>query len=203
MKKIQLSLFCLWMSSYAFAQVDTALYMAYNDSARQATNQEFGDPKHSPLAEDAIDDFEGLSYFDFNPKFILTARFEPTPNEKPFQMPTSTSRLPKYVKHGHLFFELDGKQLRLSVYKNIDLSKKAGYENYLFIPFNDSTNGFESYGGGRYMDIQGPLGDSVILDFNRAYNPYCAYNHRYSCPIPPAENRLPVRIEAGVLSWDQ
>ncbi len=203
MKKILASLFCFWMSASLYAQIDTAFYRAQNDSLRQASDAEFADPNHSPLTEDDLDVFHGLPYFPFNPKFVVEARFEATPDEKPFLMPTSTSRLPQYVKHGHLYFAIDENEYRLSVYRNIDLSKKAGYENYLFIPFNDSTNGFESYGGGRYMDIQGPLGDTVIFDFNRAYNPYCAYNSRYSCPIPPQENNLPVRIEAGVLSWGE
>ncbi len=201
MKKSLLSIFCLWMSIQAIGQIDTALYQTINDSIRVVNNEEFADPKQSPLTREDLEHFDGLSYFDFNAKYVVAARFEATPKERPFLMPTSTDRTPKYVKHGHLFFTLDGIECRLSVYRNVDLSKKAGYENYLFIPFNDSTNGFESYGGGRYLDIQGPLGDTVILDFNRAYNPYCAYNSRYSCPIPPQENNLPVRIEAGVLSW--
>jgi len=191
------------MSVQAIGQVDTAMYHAINDSIRVVNNEEFANPKESPLTYDDLDIFDGLKYFDFNAKFVVEARFEATPKEKPFLMPTSTDRTPRYVKHGHLYFMIDGKECRLSVFRNVDLSKKAGYENYLFIPFNDSTNGFESYGGGRYLDIQGPLGDTVILDFNRAYNPYCAYNSRYSCPIPPMENNLPVRIEAGVLSWKE
>lgn len=201
MKRILIaSLFLIDLLS-ATAQTDSAWYRQWNDSARLATDAEFSDPEHSPLPEEETDSFAGLSYFGFNHAYVVTARFVATPDEKPFQMPTTTDRLPKYVKHGHLFFELNGQQLRLSVYRNIDLSKKAGYENYFFVPFNDSTNGFETYGGGRYLDLYGPLGDSVVLDFNRVYNPYCAYNSRYSCPIPPPENRLPVKIEAGVLRW--
>ena len=178
-------------------------YWRLNDSARIATDMEFKDPAHSPLPAEEVVGFDHLSYFDFNADYVVAARFEATPDEKPFLMPTTTDRLPKYVKHGHLFFELNGQSLRLSVYRNIDLSKRAGYENYFFVPFNDSTNGFETYGGGRYLDIYGPLEDTVILDFNRVYNPYCAYNSKYSCPIPPVENRLAVRIEAGVLKWKE
>ena len=73
-----------------------------------------------------------------------------------------------------------------------------GYENSLFVPFTDLTNGKETYGGGRYMDVEIPEGDSIVLDFNKAYNPYCAYSTNYSCPIPPKENDLPISINAGL-----
>ena len=85
--------------------------------------------------------------------------------------------------------------------RNIDLSKKPGYANYLFVPITDLTNGEETYGGGRYIDLRGPLGKVVELDFNKAYNPYCAYGGKYSCPIPPIENHLGLRIEAGVKAF--
>jgi uncharacterized protein (DUF1684 family) len=77
------------------------------------------------------------------------------------------------------------------------LKKQKEYKKYLFIPFRDLTSGKESYGGGRYIDTEIPAGETLILDFNRAYNPYCAYSHRYSCPIPPEENTLKVEIRAG------
>lgn len=200
MKLLLTSFFvCLWMM--ASGQNEREELLRSWDSTVAATDEEFRDPDHSPLPQEEIKNFKGLAYYFFDYAYVVKAKFEPTPDEKPFLMPTTTDRLPQYVKYGILHFEIEGQSLALSVYKNIDLSKKAGYENYFFIPFNDSTNGFETYGGGRYMDIQGPLGDTVILDFNRAYNPYCAYNSRYSCPIPPPENRLHIRIEAGVLEW--
>jgi uncharacterized protein (DUF1684 family) len=200
MKSILHSLLFLFCFG-ATAQIDTAYYQLQYDSMLVVKDRGFADPDHSPLTEKDQKNFTGLSYFPFDAGYVVSARFERTPGEKPFLMPTTTDRLPQYVKYGILHFEMQGQSLALSVYKNIDLGKKAGYENYYFIPFNDSTNGFETYGGGRYMDIQGPLGDTVILDFNLAYNPYCAYNNRYSCPIPPPENRLKIRIEAGVLEW--
>jgi len=101
-----------------------------------------------------------------------------------------------------LKFSLEGQTLTLNVYESVELSKKAGYEDYLFIPFTDLTNGDETYGGGRYLDLrQEALRQKPVrLDFNRAYNPYCAYSKGYSCPIPPAENWLPVAIRGGVKS---
>ena len=100
---------------------------------------------------------------------------------------------------GTLHFTLNGTDEQLTVFQNIDLSRLEDYRNYLFVPFTDLTNGEQTYGGGRYLDLEGPLGDTVELDFNRAYNPYCAYGGRYSCPIPPQENHLEVSVEAGVL----
>ena len=116
-------------------------------------------------------------------------------------MKTSTSRLPEYKKYGTLYFEIDGKKRKLNLYQNVELIKKPGFEDYLFLPFSDLTCGKESYIGGRYIDMRFPKSDTVLIDFNTAYNPYCAYNHKYSCPIVPLENDLDVAILAGVKTF--
>ena len=113
-------------------------------------------------------------------------------------MKTSTSRTPMYIKYGELHFELEGKPMVLNVYMDIELSKKPGFKDYLFLPFLDLTNGETTYAGGRYLDIVIPKSKEVVLNFNKAYNPYCAYNHNYSCPLVPRENDLDIAIEAGV-----
>src|SRR5690606_21025371 len=118
-----------------------------------------------------------------------------------FEMPTTTERKPKYKKYGELTFVLLADTLKLSIYQNIGLITKPGYENYLFLPFKDLTNGKESYGGGRYLDLRIPQDSTLVLNFNLAYNPYCAYNHHYSCPIPPYENHLNVEIPVGVKAF--
>jgi uncharacterized protein (DUF1684 family) len=128
----------------------------------------------------------------------IEARFVRTPNEKVFEMKTSTTRKPLYIKFGEAHFKIDGKDLVLNIYQNIELSKKKEYVDYLFLPFSDLTCGKESYIGGRYIDLKIPTSDTILIDFNTAYNPYCAYNHKYSCPIVPLENDLPVAINAGV-----
>jgi hypothetical protein len=117
-------------------------------------------------------------------------------------MPTSTDRMPLYSKYGELTFKINGKELTLQVFQNQELIKREGYEDYLFVPFADLTNGGETYGGGRYLDFHIPKSDEVYIDFNKAYNPYCAYSDRYSCPKVPDENYLDVLVEAGVLKWD-
>ena len=121
---------------------------------------------------------------------------------QPFAMQTSTDRRPLYRKYGELRFVLLGQPMRLSVYQSVDGLKRPGLEDYLFVPFTDLTNGHGSYGGGRYLDLRiPPKGVTTMqLDFNRAYNPSCAYNRGYSCPVPPAENRLAVAIPVGVRS---
>jgi uncharacterized protein (DUF1684 family) len=113
-------------------------------------------------------------------------------------MKTSTDRKPLYVKYGELSFTIDDRDLKLNVYKNIELSKKEEYKDYLFLPFSDLTSGKESYIGGKYIDLRIPKGDTIVIDFNTSYNPYCAYNHKYSCPKVPLENDLNIEIKAGV-----
>src|SRR5690606_22205799 len=100
-----------------------------------------------------------------------------------------------------LNFQLKGKEYQLNVYQGQDLMKEEGYEDYLFLPFIDDTNGEESYGGGRYIDLRIPEGDSMVIDFNSAYNPYCAYNEKYSCPIVPRENYVDTEVRAGVKAY--
>jgi uncharacterized protein len=116
-------------------------------------------------------------------------------------MKTTTERLPEYSIYGSVTFRHKGKSYKLNVYQNIELVKKPGFEKHLFIPFNDETNGNETYGGGRFLDVYENGEDVLLIDFNKAYNPYCAYNHKYSCPIPPEANNLKIKIKAGEKKW--
>ncbi|KGO90815.1 DUF1684 domain-containing protein [Flavobacterium suncheonense] len=161
-------------------------------------NKEYADEKESPLKKEDLVHFSGLDFYDINGEFCVEARLTRTPKEKPFVMPTSGTRKPLYVKYGELEFMLQGKKCNLNVYRNIELSKMEKFKNHLFLPFTDLTSGVESYGGGRYIDLEATDKDTVIIDFNQAYNPYCAYNEGYSCPIPPKENDLLVEVRAGV-----
>lgn len=161
-------------------------------------NIEYADKDKSPLMEEDLKTFKALDFFPINEKFIVDAQFIRTKKEKVFQMKTSTSRLPEYKKYGELHFTIDGVACKLNVYQNMDLIKKPGFDDYLFLPFSDITSGKESYIGGRYVDLRIQKGTTWKIDFNKAYNPYCAYNHKYSCPIVPLENDLNVAILAGV-----
>ncbi|HEX9600533.1 MAG TPA: DUF1684 domain-containing protein [Mariniflexile sp.] len=164
-------------------------------------NAEYKDATTSPLKDKDRKHFEGLDFFKFDAAYVVNAKFEKSPNENPFEMKTSTERRPMYIKYGELSFELKGKHYKLNIYQNLELIEKEGYEDYLFLPFLDETNGLESYGGGRYIDARIPSGDTMEIDFNKAYNPYCAYNDKYSCPIVPRENYLKTKIEAGVKAF--
>lgn len=161
-------------------------------------NAEFKDATTSPLHKKDRKAFKGLDFFKFDSAYIVKAAFKRTEKESVFEMKTNTTRTPEYVKYGELYFDLHGRRFLLNIYQNIELIKTEGYEDYLFLPFSDETNGVETYGGGRYIDAAIPEGDSLTIDFNKAYNPYCAYNEKYSCPIVPRQNYLNTRIEAGV-----
>lgn len=166
-------------------------------------NAKFKDALKSPLTEKDRKSFRSLDFFKFDSTYVVTADFKRTPDEEPFTMKTTTDRLPVYVKYGEISFLINKKPYKLNVYQNVELIKREGYEDHLFLPFLDHTNGEESYGGGRYIDVRLPENDQMIVDFNTAYNPYCAYNDRYSCPIVPRENYLPIKIKAGVKKYNK
>ena len=159
---------------------------------------EYADPYHTPLSAKAKKDFKGIQFFPVDMKYIVQARFVRTPQEKPFQMTTSSGMRKTYIKYAEIFFVIDKQEYKLNVYQSMDLIKSTEYKDYLFIPFTDATSGNETYEGGRYIDLSIPSSDNITLNFNKAYHPYCAYTDGYNCPIPPKENHLPIRIEAGV-----
>lgn len=161
-------------------------------------NLEYADKEKSPLTDEDFKTFKSLDFYPINDKFIIEAKFIRTKKEKVFKMKTSTSRLPEYKKYGELLFTIDGVDCKLNIYQNIDLNKKPGFDDYLFLPFSDLTSGKETYIGGRYVDLRIQKGSTWKIDFNKSYNPYCAYNHEYSCPIVPLENDLNVSILVGV-----
>jgi uncharacterized protein len=163
---------------------------------REEYKAEFLTYDRSPLKKE---DLPYLSFFDGDTSLILTAQFTRTENASEFDMATYSGAVRKYIKYGDCTFYIKNLQHKLSLYQGVDLIKKPGYEDYLFLPFKDFTNGIESYGGGRYMDFKtGDIKNGILLiDFNKAYNPYCAYSDGYSCPIPPEENHLQIEIRAG------
>ena len=161
-------------------------------------NAEFADAKTSPLLADDLAIFKNLDFYSANETFFVIAKFVRTKKEKPFEMKTTTDRKPKYIKYGEAYFTINGLDFQLNVYRNIEISKQKKYKDHLFLPFSDLTSGKESYIGGKYIDLNKPKGKTIIIDFNRSYNPYCAYNYKYSCPIVPLENDLNIEIKAGV-----
>ena len=175
---------------------------AYIDSIqhhRDAKDIQYGDTtnKHSPLLQDNKEHFDGLKYFPVDSNFRVKAVFKKKRGKK-FKMQTSTDRMPVYKPYGVYTFTIDGKEYKLTAYENVRLKKKKEFKTYLFLPFKDLTSGKETYGSGRFLELTKPAnGSTVYLDFNLCFNPYCSYNHKYSCPIPPSENHLKVEIKAG------
>ncbi|MDR7212714.1 DUF1684 domain-containing protein [Flavobacterium piscis] len=165
---------------------------------QETINTEYADIKTSPLMADDLKTFKALDFYPISDKYFVNAKLVKATNEKAFEMKTSTSRKPKYIKYGTVFFTIDGVVLQLNVYQDVGLSKSDKYKDSLFLPFSDKTCGKESYIGGRYIDLKIPKGNTIAIDFNQSYNPYCAYNHKYSCPIVPLENDLDIEIKAGV-----
>lgn len=162
-------------------------------------NAEYKDSKKSPLDAKSRKKFKRHDFFPVDSVYRVTATLNITENTPFFKMPTTGDRLPQYRKYGDLVFTLRGNNYTLPVYQSYDLMRLPAYKDYLFLPFTDLTNGNNSYEGGRYIELRLPkTGNSMVVDFNKAYNPYCAYNLTYSCPIVPAENHLDLPIEAGV-----
>ncbi len=152
------------------------------------------------------EDVAALRFFAPDSTARVIATVQLTPNARPINLPTSLSgQTSPEVAYALLSFTIRGQACKLTVFRSLALSNKPAYRDYLFLPFRDATSGRETYGGGRYVDLR--LGDirdgQLVLDFNKAYNPYCAYRNGYACPIPPAINTLPVAIRAGEMAYGQ
>ncbi len=166
-------------------------------------NAEYANPETSPLTQEDQATFKGLDFYPINRKYSVVAKFEKVKDTAAFRMKTSTQRAPLYAKYGKASFSMEGKKIQLFLYQSIKYRSMEKYKNDLALPFKDLTSGKTSYGGGRYIDLKIPAGDSIVIDFNKAYNPYCAYNHKYSCVIPPPENFIPLEIKAGVMKYQK
>jgi len=163
---------------------------------RKGYMDDFLKDAHSPLKKD---DLQFLRFYDADSTYRVTAQATVLVNAQAFIMPVFSGTGSEYTPYAVLKFTLRGKPLELTVYKNTRLANVPGYSDYLFLPFIDDTNGTTTYGGGRYIDLRtGDFKDgSVVIDFNKAYNPYCAFSSGYSCPKPPDGNRLAIAVEAG------
>ncbi|WP_312764621.1 DUF1684 domain-containing protein [Epilithonimonas sp.] len=200
MKK--LSFLFLILSLFLNAQTEKENIEAIKKFQKEL-NAEYLNPKETPLRGDNLKNFKKHPFFPIDLKYRVTAKFVKTENPVPFELPTSSGKFKQYQEYGKATFDLDGQSLTLTLYQSLDLMKMEKYKDYLFLPFRDLTNEKETYGGGKYMDLKIPSGNEIVLDFNRSYQPFCAYNaFDYNCPIVPEENKLPVRIEAGVMYED-
>ena len=160
---------------------------------RAEKDEFFGRHPQSPLTPEQKRGFVGLQYFPENDALRLEVQAEPLMNQQPMQMQTSTGGVQTYVRHARFKFQVEGQEAELTIYQN---------ENGYFLPFADALAGKETYPAGRYLEPESLPGNRFIVDFNLAYNPNCAYNEMWSCPITPAENRLKVPIRAGEKLFD-
>lgn len=191
-----LSLFMLLVSLCAFAQGNTTAFAAEIATHRQHYKDDFIKESRSPLK---APDTAFLDFYAPDPSWRIAARFTPSRDTQPFDMLTYSGVKRRYRPYGSLQFEVAGQPYTLHLYQNLSLMQDSSYRDYLFLPFKDLSNGEASYGGGRYLDFRtGDICDGLLwLDFNKAYNPYCAYSDGYNCPIPPRENHLDLMVAAG------
>ncbi|HVW15281.1 MAG TPA: DUF1684 domain-containing protein [Mucilaginibacter sp.] len=182
----------LLISLSSFAQDYKSQIAAF----RQQYEDDFLTDQNSPLAKD---DLQNLRFYDADSTYRVVAKTELLLDETAFVMPVFSGTGRQYVRYALLKFELKGKPMQLTVYRSVALSATAQYKDYLFLPFTDDTNGKDTYGGGRYIDMKATdfKDGEVVVDFNKAYNPYCAFSGGYSCPKPPGENHLQIAVEAG------
>ena len=202
MKKLILSLFIF--SAFSISAQNAHTKEIKNHQYEQ--NLDFHNKEKSPLTKEDLKTFTALDFYEIDKKYKVLAKLVKEENPVVFGMPTTTDRKPLYIKYGTLTFTIDGKEQQLPVYQNKDFNRDPQYKDNLFIPFTDKTSGTTSYGGGRFLDVlttdEKPNG-TIEVDFNKAYNPYCAYSGRYSCPITPKENHITVEIRAGVKAYDK
>ena len=177
-------------------QNDKKVIQQFEAEYQKNLNALFKDASKSPLKPNDLKRFKTLEFFALDSNFVVRAKLNQTPDSIFFDMRTNTDRFSKERVYGILEFKIDAQKFNLKIYQNIDALESNN--KALFLPFLDDTNGNSSYGGGRYIDLSIPTSDSLWIDFNRAFNPYCAYNEKYSCPIVPRENYIPLPIEAGM-----
>src|SRR5574341_779916 len=164
--------------------------MSVLETFRQGKDRFFKADRHSPLLPVQKETFEGLNYYPENSDLRFEVEVEPFQAQDTVTMQTSTGGVQDYIRWGRFRFEAAGQPAELTVFMS---EGSGGY----FLPFMDATNGDETYDSGRYLEIEPLPGGKFLVDFNLAYNPYCAYNEHWTCPIPPKENRLGVPIRAG------
>jgi len=168
---------------------------------QQKLNAVFKDASKSPLKNKDLKSFKGLDFFPVDSSYIIIASIEKTPDTPFLGMATNTEEKSYYRKFGILTFTLKEKEMQLTLYESLEESENPVFKDYLFLPFTDETSGSDSYGGGRYMDVfksKINTNGTLELNFNNTYNPYCAYNDDYSCPLTPRDNHLSMEILAGV-----
>jgi uncharacterized protein (DUF1684 family) len=195
-KKLQL----LMLLACVHFSLNAQDFASRTEEFRKEYKAEFLKSERSPLKKR---DLKFLRFYQPDSSYRVVATFEKVEKSEPFEMPTYSGVKKPYVVYGLLSFTLHGQKQTLTLYRSIGLQAMPQYKDYLFLPFKDVTNGNATYGGGRYIDMSTKdIKDNLVeLDFNKCYNPYCAYSSGYNCPIPPKANHLTVAIEAGEMNY--
>jgi uncharacterized protein (DUF1684 family) len=199
MKKVVLIVFMIVLQSCNSQEKRKSLGVS---GFQKEMNSKFKDASKSPLTKKGLKRFRGLDFFTLDAKYKVNAKIIKTPDAPTFNFPTTTDRVAVYKKYGIVSFSIDEKDFELAIYQDENPQEK--YINHLFLPFLDNTNGKTSYQGGRFVDVlttDENNDGTIMIDFNTAYNPYCAYSDRYSCPIAPRNNYLDIEIKAGVMAY--
>ncbi len=188
---IAVSLTIVIIFAYSFkADMSPEEYAEYIAEEREEKDSFMRFSEESPFHERPDLQYKGLTYYPPNQKFKVKGRFTEIENKKIFPLPTSDNKEREYLEYGYAEFELGGKSNKLLILENVE-------EGELFLAFGDATSANDTYGGGRYLDVVHNGGKTITLDFNLAYNPFCAFAAEFSCPLPPRQNLLDIAIEAG------
>lgn len=184
---------------FTFAQIErhlTSRYYKSIEAHREKYLNDFLKDEKSPVKKE---DIAFIQFFEIDEKYRFEATFTKVEGEKPFDLATTAGKMKQYIKYGELSFVFEQKNIKINIYQIASLANHPLYKDYLFIPFKDLTTGETTYGAGRYIDakMSDIVDNKMIIDFNKCYNPYCAYSEGYNCPIPPKENTLEIAIEAG------
>lgn len=171
------------------------------EAFRESKDEQFRTALDSPLSPEQRESFPGLDYYEPDPELYFVGPINFLPEPEPLQMITTAGQPRPCERVGWIEFAVAGEPVQLQVYRMTDNPQAA--EDF-FLPFQDATTGEETYPAGRYVELSGPPGGPFVLDFNTAYNPYCAYGHpeRFACPVTPKDNRLEVRIAAGERGYE-
>jgi uncharacterized protein len=184
---------------YSFTGQNPSSYVEQIKKERKEKDDFMWSSSESPFSG-TTEKFKGLQYFPPDPQYKVTADLTLIKNREIIILKTSDGKEDRYINYAYADFELGGKQNRLLILEVADMGPGHGK---LFLAFGDETSAVETYGGGRYLDVTKVKGSNTItLDFNKAYNPYCAYNESYTCPLPPPENLLSIPIKAGEKTYE-
>ena len=188
--------FCCACQMHAQTYEDTIL------AFRKTYVKELLEDKRAPIKPSQV---SSLSFFKPDRSYCVWATFTETPGTVPFMIETHSGKKKPFREYGILTFTIHDTPLTLHIYQSVDLLQDEAHKDDIFVPFNDETNYVTTYAGGRYIDlsVKDIVDGRLLLDFNKCYNPYCAYADGYSCPIPPRENRLTIEVPAGEMLFQQ